>query len=74
MIIKVTDLRADLYQLLDRVLQTGEAIEVERKGRRLRISAVSPLNKLECLVPHPDDLTGDPDDLTHIDWSSEWRP
>lgn len=32
-----------------------------------------PLNKLANLTPHPDCIVGDPEDLVHIDWSSEWK-
>jgi hypothetical protein len=29
---------------------------------------------LQKLLPKRDIIVGDPDDLVHIDWSSEWRP
>jgi len=71
--VKVTDLRANLYQLLDRVLQTGEVLEVNRNGRILRILPAVPRKKIERLTPHSGDIVGDPDDLVHLDWSGEWR-
>ena len=74
MIVKSTELRANLYRLLDRVLSTGEPLEVERKGRRIRIAPATPKNKLSRLEAHPEDLVGDPDDLVHLDWSHEWNP
>lgn len=75
--ITASRLRENIYRLLDQVLETGEPLEVERNGRLLRIVRVGeeprrPL--LERLVRRPDWVTGDPEDLVHIDWSSEWRP
>jgi len=66
-------LRANLYRILDRVLESGEPVEIERKGRRLRITMEAP-GKLGTLRPHPGYLKGEPDDLVHMDWSREWRP
>lgn len=69
-----TALRADLYQILDRVLETGEPIEIERNGRLLRIAAVERPSRLAALIRRPDFIVGDSEDLVHMDWSSEWRP
>ena len=66
-------LRANLYRILDQVLDTGEPVEITRKGRILRITAISP-SKLEQLKPHPDCINGDPEELVHMDWSDEWQP
>ncbi|BCX81157.1 hypothetical protein MIT9_P0735 [Methylomarinovum caldicuralii] len=66
-------LRANLYRILDRILETGQAVEIKRKGRRLRIVPERKI-KLELLKPHPDYLKVPPDDIVHMDWSEEWRP
>lgn len=70
----ITTLRADLYRLLDQVLETGTPIEVERNGRRLRIAPTDASRRLRRLRPHPDAIPGDPEDLVHLDWSTEWQP
>ena len=67
-------LRADLYKLLDRVLETGEPLEIERRGRVLRIVAERKTAKLDLLKPPTGLIIGDPMDLVHMDWSSEWKP
>lgn len=67
-------LRADLYRLLDRILETGVPLEVQRRGRRLKIVAAEPHGRLANLTPDPTYLEGDPDELVHLDWSGEWRP
>lgn len=67
-------LRENIYRLLDEVLETGIPLEIERRGRRLRIVAVESPDRLDRLTPHPEYLACDPDDVVHIDWSGEWRP
>jgi antitoxin (DNA-binding transcriptional repressor) of toxin-antitoxin stability system len=67
-------LRANLYRVLDRVLETGEPVEIERKGRLLRIEAVPPTDRLSRLRPHPEAIRADPETLVHLDWSAEWQP
>lgn len=73
MSVTATQLREDIYQILDKVLETGEPVEILRNGRRLRIVAVDPPSKLARLMKR-DCIVGDPDDLTSLDWSSEWNP
>ena len=67
-------LRQDIYRVLDRVLETGEPVEIERHGRRLRIIADEPPSRLDRLVRRTDVVIGDSDDFVHMDWSGEWRP
>ena len=49
----ITALRADLYRLLDRVLETGMPIEVERNGRRLRIAPADSGARLAAAAATP---------------------
>jgi antitoxin (DNA-binding transcriptional repressor) of toxin-antitoxin stability system len=65
-------LRRDIYRILDRVIETGEPVVIERKGRRIRISAESAPSRLDLLVRRPDVVAGDSGDFVHLDWSSEW--
>ena len=74
MAITASDLRQDIYRILDSVLDSGQPVEVERRGRRLQIAAVAPVSKLSRLVPRTKFLRGDPDDIVSIDWSDAWRP
>jgi hypothetical protein len=67
-------LRADLYRVLDQVLETGQPVEIERRGRILKIVPEKPRSKLERLVKRPTHIVGDPEDLVHLDWSRSWRP
>lgn len=74
MTVNPTELRANLYRLLDEVLETGIPLEIERNGRRLRIVADPPTSKLDRLVPHPGTIIGDPEDIVEMDWSVYWNP
>jgi len=67
-------LRANLYRILDQILETGAPVEILRKGRRLRIVPPEQGGKLDLLKPHPGFIKGDPEDLVHMDWSDLWRP
>ncbi|MCA9560414.1 MAG: type II toxin-antitoxin system Phd/YefM family antitoxin [Myxococcales bacterium] len=72
--VSASKLRADIYRLLDKVLETGEPLVIERNGRELRIVCDPPRSRLDLIVPNPDVVNGDADDLASIDWSDEWKP
>ena len=72
MIITPTRLRANIYQIIDQVLETGVAVEIERHGRILRLVPDQPVDKLSRLEPHPEFIVGDPEDLVEMDWSEAW--
>lgn len=76
MIISATRLRQDIYRILDEALRTGEPVEIERGGRRLRIVPVEEesRSRLDRLAARPEVVNGDPEDLVHLDWSTEWQP
>ena len=67
-----SQLRQDIYRLIDRVLETGEPLEIERRGRRLRLIADEPVDRLSLIRTDPNLIVGDPEDLVHVDWSPEW--
>ena len=74
--ITASKLRENIYRVLDQVVETGGPVEIGRRGKRLKIvPADEPVRgKLDRLEPHPDAIVGDPEDLVHLDWSSEWKP
>jgi len=72
MSLTVSKLRENIYAILDQILESGEPIEIERRGRKLRIEAVSVRSRLDRLVRRPEAILGNPDDLVEMDWSSEW--
>ena len=73
MVVTASALRADIYRILDRVIETGEPVEIVRKGCRLRIVPEAPTAKLDRLVCRSDAVVGDSAELIHLDWSGEWK-
>ena len=69
--ITATKLRQNLYRILDDILQTGIPVEIERNGRILKIIPEK-INKLSNLEKH-DVINGDPEEIIHMDLSSEWH-
>jgi hypothetical protein len=67
-------LRADIYRMLDEVLETGQPLEIERNGRTLVVTPKEERSIWDRLPRQEGFIVGDPDDLVHIDWSSEWNP
>ncbi len=73
MTLRASALRENIYRVLDEILETGVPIDIERKGKFLRIVAVEPKSKLANLKAR-NLIVGNPEDLVHLDWSEEWRP
>lgn len=68
-----TQLRKDLYHLLDQVDKTGKPLKIKRKGRALEIVvSSSPVSrsKLDNLKKRKV-MNCDPEELVHMDWSGE---
>ncbi|MBU2515027.1 type II toxin-antitoxin system Phd/YefM family antitoxin [bacterium] len=66
-----TELRSNIYKLLDEVLNSGVPIEINKGGKLLRIVPVAKSNKLANLNSKPDIIVGSPDDLVNITWEKE---
>jgi hypothetical protein len=71
---KATNLRKNLFRILDKAGQTGKPIEIESKGRKFQIIALERPDRFANLQKHPDVFSGDLDSLINIDWMTEWRP
>jgi len=66
-----TQLRTDIYNLLDEVLQTGLPLEIKKGDKKLRVVPVDEVDKLKNLISRPEVISGDPDELAEINWSDE---
>ncbi|MBN1672220.1 MAG: type II toxin-antitoxin system Phd/YefM family antitoxin [Kiritimatiellae bacterium] len=73
MALTASKLRENIYRLLDQAIETGKALEVERKGQIVKVVPPRFRSKLSRLVKRPC-IKGDPEALVHIDWSGEWKP
>ena len=74
--VTATQLRADLYRILDRVSKTGEEIEITRASGSLVIRPKVSERRARGRRPrgNPKLIVGNPDELIHIDWSKHWKP
>ena len=66
-----TELRGNIYRILDEILNTGIPVEVDKGGRKLIIAPVERTDKLQNLVRRKDFIKGDPEDLVNITWETE---
>lgn len=74
MALSASKLRANVYRLLDEVLETGKPLEIERNGEILVIVPRKTETIWDRLPRRKGFIVGDPDELIHMDWSSEWNP
>ena len=58
MAISATKLRSDLYRLIDKVITSGVPVEVELRGRKVRIVPAEARDKLANLVKRPGLIVG----------------
>ena len=66
-----TELRSNIYKLLDEVLSSGIPLEINKGGKLLKIVPVEKGSKLENLTSRPDVIAGDPEELVTISWEKE---
>ncbi|MFQ5628597.1 MAG: type II toxin-antitoxin system Phd/YefM family antitoxin [bacterium] len=66
-----TELRKNIFNLLDEVLNTGIPLEINKGDKKLRIIPVKKADKLQNLISRPHVIKGDPDDLVNISWEKE---
>ncbi|MBF0359471.1 MAG: type II toxin-antitoxin system Phd/YefM family antitoxin [Oligoflexia bacterium] len=68
-----SQLRQNIYKILDSIVETGSSVEIERNGHLLQITQVkrsySKLSKLKKRKITDEDS----ENFTHIDWSHEWK-
>jgi hypothetical protein len=73
--VTASHLRQNIYRILDEVIETGQPVDIERKGSVVRIETKGQDKSIfEVLTPHPGSIVGSADDLVHVDWSQEWKP
>ena len=72
-----TRFRQDLFKTLDRLVETGEALEIERRGAVLRVQVAQAAGALldTARFAHRRQLLRvPPGELVSTDWSPLWRP
>jgi hypothetical protein len=68
--VTASQLRENVYRILDEVIETGVPVEVLHKGRILTIVLEKPVSKLARLKKRSG-FVGDPEDIVSMDWSKE---
>jgi prevent-host-death family protein len=68
--VSVTELRQNLYRIIDTVLETGEPVEVARKGGTVRIVPDKKASIWDRLEVH-DVIAGDIEESWHGIWDGE---
>ena len=66
-----TELRKNIYSVLDSVLDSGNPVEIIRRGKSLRLVAGESVSRLDRLEPH-DTIIGDSEGLEDIHWEGTW--
>ena len=70
--IKPSHLREDIYNLLDRVIETGTPLEIKRKGKTLKVVLDKKASKLANLKKR-EVMSAKPGSYVHLDWSKKWE-
>jgi len=68
-----SQLRANIYRVLDEILRSGRPIEIERNGQRIQIRPLAAPSRLGRLVRRSV-VKGSPKRFVHLDWSGQWKP
>jgi PHD/YefM family antitoxin component YafN of YafNO toxin-antitoxin module len=73
---KPTELRKNIYKILDRIAETGKPVQIERNGEVFKIICESKKGKLDRLKQknHPKAFIGNSDEILSMDWTAEWKP
>lgn len=72
--ITATQLRSNVYQVLDRVLETGLPQQVKRNGETLLIISAAERRLRLSELPKRDGLNCTVEELVATSWEQEWKP
>ncbi len=66
-----TELRTNIYKILDEINKSGIPVEINKGGKKLKIIPVEKPDKISNLKKRPNFIKGNPDDLVNIHWEKE---
>jgi hypothetical protein len=69
-----TELRADVYRILDSVIETGRSRTIVRGGSRLVITLEADRRLDLDSLPRREATPCSPDELVETSWEGEWKP
>jgi prevent-host-death family protein len=67
-----SQLRGNIYRLLDQVIETGEPLEIQRRKKKVRIVPAEPVRRIDRLKKR-NWIIGNPEAIVTVDWSREWN-
>ena len=71
MTITPTELRKNLFNLLDEVISTGKTLEINRNGTIIKLVPPKKVSKFDKLKKH-ETLLCSPEDIIENKWEKEW--
>ena len=71
--ISVSELRQKIFSELDKIILTGQPLEIRRKGHLLKIVLEEKKTKLSALVTRNDIVKCSDEELIYNDWFKEWN-
>jgi len=72
--LSATELRANIYRVLDQALESGNPVEIRRNGRRLVIMPLGGQRLRLDDLPRREALNCTPDELVETTWEDAWTP
>ena len=66
-----TELRSNIYKILDEISDNGIPVEIKKGGKRFKIVPEEKRDKISNLVKRSNFIKGDPDDIVNINWEAE---
>lgn len=69
-----TELRRNVYNVLDEVLESGKAQEIVRRGQKLLIVPAQPKKRSFATAPRRKILKCSFDELVATSWEDAWKP
>lgn len=71
--LSASKLRENIYRILDEVKETGQPVEITRKGVILKIVPPEKVSRLSLLKKR-NILKVPPEGIIHLNWEKEWKP
>ena len=65
----LTNLRSNLFKIIDQIIESGKPVFIKRKGHIVRIDLDKPTKRTERLFKQPlrkNVITGDPEELVNF--------
>lgn len=69
-----TELRSNVYRILDQILETGQPQEIDRKGSKILLVPVDQKRQRLKNRPKRTGLNCTIDELVETSWEKAWKP